>query len=236
MRLPLKIAVSQPHSALGRLVDNIERHAEAIRDIESRVVVFPEMSLTGYAMDVTPIEPDDQRLRPLVDATSASGSVALVGAPTRAGKNRREISMLRVDHSGISVAYSKMFLGGGEPGHYSAGRQPGVVEVDGWRLGLAICKDNGTPDHAAQTIAQGIDAYVAGVCETEADAAVQQSRAERVTADHGVWVVYASFAGATGGGFDETAGRSAVWRPNGQLCLQLGREPGQIASTLLFDA
>jgi predicted amidohydrolase len=33
-----------------------------------------------------------------------------------------------------------------------------VLKVEGWRLGLAICKDIGIPQHASDTAALGIDA------------------------------------------------------------------------------
>jgi predicted amidohydrolase len=70
-----------------------------------------------------------------------------------------------------------------------------VLEVDGWRLGLAICKDIGIPQHASDTAALGIDAYVAGTVKSVDEAALRDARARRVATDHRVWVAVASFAG-----------------------------------------
>jgi predicted amidohydrolase len=137
--------------------------------------------------------------------------------------------MLRVDGAGISVAYDKMWLGGPEAEHFSPGRRPAVIDVDGCRLGLAICKDTGVSTHASVVASRGIDVYVAGVCETEDDRDVQPQRARRVIADLGVWVAVAGFAGPTGGGFDSTAGRSSIWRPDGRLAASLDSRPGQVA-------
>ncbi len=233
MRQFLTIAVAQPASTLYDVDFNVEWHASAIRDAEARVIVFPELSVTGYAMDVQPIDPDDDRLAPIVSACEASGTIALIGAPTKGDAGATHISTLRVDGDGVTCAYNKLWLGGEEPGSFSPGTGPAVITVDGWRLGLAICRDTGIEEHAAATAALGMDVYVASVCETEDDCLVQSSRAARVIADHHVWVATASFAGPTGGGFAETAGRSAIWRPDGKTATELDREPGQIASAKL---
>jgi predicted amidohydrolase len=107
--------------------------------------------------------------------------------------------MLTVQGAGATVAYHKMWLGGVERKRFTPGSKPAVLEVDGWRLGLAICKDTGIAQHATDTAALGIDAYLAGVLEFAEDATVQDERARRVATDHQVWVTVASFAGSTRG-------------------------------------
>jgi predicted amidohydrolase len=171
-------------SILVGLANNVAEHAVLVGSVEARVVVFPELSLTGYDMNVAPVAEDDPVLVPLVDACRSGELDWLVGAPT-AGTfdGARRISMWRIDASGVSTVYSKIHLGGEEPGHYQPGESVAVVEIDGWRLGLAICKDNGQHEHVDRTIALGIDAYVAGVCEIEEDRGVQPARAARVIAD-----------------------------------------------------
>jgi predicted amidohydrolase len=67
-----------------------------------------------------------------------------------------------------------------------------------------------------------------------ADAGVPDERARRVAADHGVWVVIASFAGSTGGGFDEAAGGSGIWAADGAAVARAGTEPGEIVRATLI--
>jgi hypothetical protein len=50
---------------------------------------------------------------------------------------------------GPPLAYRKMWLGGAESDRFTPGTEPAALEVDGWWLGLAICKDTGIPQHAA---------------------------------------------------------------------------------------
>ncbi len=232
-REPLVIAVAQPECISHDLSANAEIHARAVRSAAARLVIFPELSLTGYELDAAPITPDDWRLHPIIEACRATGSVALAGAPTRDSEGRDHIGMLAIGGQGVRIVYRKMWLGGPEPERFSPGGQPAAIEIDGWRLGLAICKDTGVPQHAAGTAAQGMDAYVAGVCETAGAEAGLDARARRIAADHGVWVAFASFAGSTGGGFDPAAGHSAVWGRDGVKVVEAGGDPGQLVVAAL---
>jgi predicted amidohydrolase len=206
-----------------------------VRAAQARVVVFPELSLTGYELDAPAISADDPRLAPLIAACAETGSLALAGAPVAGDAERVHIGMLACSGRGASIAYRKLWLGGAEAARFSPGDCPVVLSVDGWRLGLAICKDTGIPQHAADTTALGIDVYVAGLVESAAETNNLDERAHRVTADHQVWVAFASCAGPTGGGYTATAGRSGIWTPAGEIIARAGTEPGAIARATLRD-
>jgi predicted amidohydrolase len=162
-------------------------------------------------------------VEPIVEACAQAGSSALVGAPVQGEAGRPHIAMVAIDGT---VAYLKMWLGMTESNRFTPGSKPAVLEVDGWRLGLAICKDTGIPQHASDTAALGIDAYVAGTVRSVDEAALQDARARRVASDHRVWVAVASFAGATGGRYAQAAGRSGIWTCDGVLVAQAGPETG----------
>jgi predicted amidohydrolase len=230
--MALLIAAAQPALTPGDVIANVSAHAAAVRAARARVVVFPELSLTGYLLDAPAIDPDDPRLAPLVDACAATGALALAGAPVTNGAGR-SIGVLAVAGEGATVAYRKMWLGGAEPEQLVPGREPAVLEVDGWRLGLAICKDTGVAQHAADTAALGIDAYVAGTAKHPEEAEVQDERARAVATGYGVWVAVASFAGRAGSAHPEAAGRSGIWSSDGVALAQAGPEPGAVARAML---
>jgi predicted amidohydrolase len=233
MRRPLSLAVAQPLVTPYDIAANAMTHASAVRSAATRVVVFPELSLTGYELDAPAITADDPRLAPIVAACAETGSVALVGAPVQGELGQPHIAMLAVDAAGVAVAYRKMWLSTTEAERFAPGGEPAVLDVDGWRLGLAICKDTGVPQHAAGTAALGMDGYLAGTVKAADEADLQDERARRTAADHHVWVAVASFAGSTGGGYDKTAGRSAIWTPDGVAAARAGTEPGAIAAATL---
>jgi predicted amidohydrolase len=76
MREPLVIAVAQPPCTPYDIVVNAATHAATVRSVGARVVVFPELSLTGYELDAPAIDAGDLRLVPIVDACASAGSVA----------------------------------------------------------------------------------------------------------------------------------------------------------------
>lgn len=233
-RKPLVIAVAQPRIVSYDVVANAAEHAEAVRAAHARVVVFPELSLTGYELDAPAITADDPRLAPIIEACAAAGATALVGAPVLGEAGREHIAMLAVDGAGARVAYRKVHVHQSEE-RFSPGIGPAVLDVDSWRLGLAICRDTRFAEHDAATAALGMDIYVAAVLDHARDAHLPAERAQRAVADRRVWAATASFAGSTGGGFDQAAGGSAVWAPNGRTLAQAGTDPGEIARTTVRD-
>jgi predicted amidohydrolase len=231
---PLTVAVAQPPCTPYDVAANADAHAAAVRSAGARVVVFPELSLTGYELDAPALTVDAPELAPLVAACGETGSVALVGAPVNGDTGRSHIAMLAVDGAGAGIAYRKMWLHGPEAERFTPGGEPAVLDVDGWRLGLAICKDAGVPQHAADTAALGIDAYVAGSVKSADEARLQDERARRVATEHRVWVAVASAAGRAGLDYPDTAGRSGIWSSDGVPVAQAGPEPGAIAHSTLI--
>ncbi|KJS62705.1 carbon-nitrogen hydrolase family protein [Streptomyces rubellomurinus] len=232
--VPLTVAVAQPACAEAGRADtlrvNAERHAEAVRAAGTRLVVFPEPSLTGYDLAAPAVDPADERLAPLVEACATTGATALVGAPVTEGDGRESIATLAVTGEGAVVAYRKMRLHGeGEPARFTPGEKPVVLELDGLRLGLAICADAADPTHAEETAALGIDAYVASTLygPTPAAAERRDGHLRARAAAHGVWAVLATSAGATGV-FPDSSGGSGVWAPGGDLVVQAGIQPGEL--------
>lgn len=233
MRAPLRVAAAQPACRALDLTANALAHAGAVRAAESRVVVFPELSLTGYELDADPVPLDAPAWAPIVDACSESGSVALVGAPVRDESGRSFISMIAVDAGGVRLVYRKGWLGGDEPRRFSRGDGPTVLKVDGWRMGLGICKDTGAAQHVAGMAALGVDAYLAGLVHRPEELAEQEARAVVIARACRAWVVFASFAGPTGDVFSETAGSSAVWSPDGLAVARAGPAPGEVVQATL---
>ena len=232
MRAPLTIAAVQPACTARDVAANARAHADSIRDAHARIVVFPELSLTGYELDAEPVSPQDPALAPIVDACADTGSIAFVGAPI-AEDGRASIATLRVDADGVAVAYRKTFLGGDELRRFTPGDGATAVEVDGWRLGLGICKDTGVDEHVRGIAALDVDAYLAGIVHRREELTVQESRALAIAFAAGAYVVFASFAGPTGGGYEHTAGSSAIWSPDGTALARAGVAAGEVARATL---
>jgi predicted amidohydrolase len=212
MRSPLTIAVAQPEPG-------IQAHVDAIERADARLVVFPELSTTGYHLDADPVD-----LQPIVDACRTTQSIALVGGPADG-----HIAMIRVDGRGAHVVYRKSFLGGDEPDHFTPGPGARTIDVDGWKVGLGICKDTGVQQHIDDTAALQPDLYVAGLVHHDHELDEQERRANRIARATGAYVAFASHAGPTGGGFDATAGNSAIYSAEGTALARAGSAAGELA-------
>ncbi|MFF3067359.1 carbon-nitrogen hydrolase family protein [Kitasatospora sp. NPDC057936] len=231
MPASLTVAVAQPVcEEPGRpdtVSGNAARHAAAVREAGARLVVFPELSLTGYDLTAPALDPADARLSPLIAACAETGATALAGAPAADADGREYIVTMAVTGEGVSVVYRKMRLHGEELNRFTAGDAPVVLELDGVRLGLAICADAADPTHAEETAALGIDAYVASTLygPSPESAARRDEHLGARAAAHGVWSVLSTSAGASGD-FPATSGGSGFWAPGGAPVAQAGTAPG----------
>ena len=233
MRPPLKVAAVQPTCVAYDVAANAITHARAVRAAEARVVVVPELSLTGYELDASAVALNDVALAPVVEACAEMGAVALVGAPVQDDDGRAFIATLQVDREGVRVAYRKRWLGDREATRFARGDGPTVLEVEQWRLGLGLCKDTGAAQHTAGTAALGVDAYLAGLVHRPQDLPEQDARAVVIARTCRAYVVFASFAGPTGDVFIQTAGSSAIWSPDGTPIARAGPDVGSSADATL---
>jgi predicted amidohydrolase len=232
MRTSLVVAAAQPRCHPGDVARNARAHADLVRRAGARLVVFPELSLTGYDVDAPTVDPDDPALDPLRRACAETGSTALVGAAIRR-TGRHYIATLSVERSGTSVAYRKTWLDSSERQRFSRGDGPTVLPVDGWRFGLAICKDTGSAQHTVGTAAREVDAYLAGVVHRPEELAEQEARATVIARTCRAHVVVASAAGPVGPDYPATCGTSAIWAPSGSAITRAGPEPDDVVHTAI---
>jgi NAD+ synthase (glutamine-hydrolysing) len=161
----LRIAMAQLNMLVGDIEGNAEKviaAAERARDeLEADVIVFPELTLTGYP-------PEDLLLRPglYTRVLAALERVNLrvrdidivLGYPhAAAGGIYNAASLLRAD---LNVAtYHKQHLPNysvfDEKRYFAAGAQPCVVDIKGVPVGLTICEDIWQPGSVAQACAAG---------------------------------------------------------------------------------
>jgi len=133
MREPLRIAVAQPLCVPYDVAANAVTHAATVRSAGARVVVFPELSLTGYELDARRSPPRIRAWRPS-SRLVPSRVVGAGGRPVHGEAGRSHIAILAVEGTGVTVAYRKLWLASTESDRFTAGSKPAVLDVDGWRL------------------------------------------------------------------------------------------------------
>lgn len=153
MITPLTVSAVQYEALDGGVAANLAEHISLIEDAEdhgSRLVIFPELSVTGYALQRLSdpdqwLSPADARLDGIREICRRTGITAVVGAPYREPDGTPRLASLVVHPSGAVEASFKVRLHGGEAEWFAAGEGAAVLELDGWRVALAICFDAARP-------------------------------------------------------------------------------------------
>lgn len=217
------IAAAQSSSVPGNIEANIQNHVRfiaAARSAQVDVLVFPELSLSGYELPLLracALTPNDARLAPLQAAATEAGMTVIVGLPLADPYGRLPfIGALLLLPDGDMGIYCKQHLHAGEEQHVRAG----AIDTHSYRrnghdFAMAICADTSHREHAAAAAAAGAGLYLASVLESEGGYAKDASLLQQYAADFRMGVLLANHGGPTGGYL--SPGKSAFWNPQGEL-------------------
>lgn len=205
-------------AGLARVVDVVDELGAAGADL----VVFPELTLTGYRLDLLDedrswIRVDDPRLDRLRDRCRSCAVTAVISAAHRTIDGRALLAAISVDPAGDVGFHGKQHLHGLERQRFEPGSTTPLVVVHGWRVALAVCFDAAVPLHAQRAADAGADVYAVasfyGIDQLERMAIHMAARAM----DHRMYAVAANFA--PHGHAPDACGGSGVWGPDGR-CLE----------------
>lgn len=219
-----KIAAAQVASVRGDIDRNISAHAYAITAAvkqEVSVLVFPELSLIGYELDLAAelaITETDSRLAPLVKLARQHQIAVVIGASLHNGAAKPTLGAIVIGADGTTKSYGKMCLGGSEPNYFTPGTARFAFAVNGHSLGIAICADASQSSHPQAYADAGASIYAAGVFLNEEWYATDAPRLASYAARYRMLIVMANHAASVG--TYTSVGKSAVWSPNGDLLAQ----------------
>lgn len=238
----LTVSAIQYQALKGGIAPNVQEHVRLIEDADShgaRLVVFPELSLTGYdlallAADDAWLRQDDPRMGDLLEICRRTGITAVAGAAYREPDGTPRLAGLAIHpHGGIDVAV-KAHLAGQERELFAAGGHAPVLELDGWTIALAIgsigavtengaITENGARKHSAHENSvfepsavappAGVDIYAVSALYTAEDQPRLALHLEALAMDNRVFGVVANLGGSTPMG--PSCGLSGFWGPDG---------------------
>ena len=214
------IAAAQSSSVKGDLSGNVRRHCDFVRraaEHNVELIVFPELSLTGYEPSVTAelaTDLHDAHWEPLKSLADESGMTIVAGCPITSGERRPYIGEVIFGPAGNTV-YRKRFVHGTEDEHFVASDDVVVVSSRNCQAAMAICADIENAQHPRDALRPGVDVYAAGVAITKNGIARAEASMLRYAREYGVTCLLANYASDTGG-FD-IAGRSGIWDASGAV-------------------
>jgi NAD+ synthase (glutamine-hydrolysing) len=150
---PLRLALSQMDARVGDLEGNAEtmkRDLAAAYEAGAQLVIFPELSVTGYPPEDLLLKEHFLRdARAALDdvAAEARGLVALIGFPERAEDVYNALAVCADGE--VQAIYRKVRLPNygvfDEVRYFQSGRGGAIIEVDGHKIGLTVCEDIWVP-------------------------------------------------------------------------------------------
>ena len=231
------IAVAQTIPIAGQVDVNVQQHvrlAHVAAEDQAQVLVFPELSLTGYELalaDDLAFSETDPRLAPLVEVASAHSMTLIVGAPVRIGSRLHIGAFILSPHRTIGL-YTKHHLGAFSAGASCDGIVPAaeatvfhpgsrnpLIELGGITAAVAVCADTDRPSHPAEAARRGASTYLASMFVIPSEFKRETSTLEAYAAQHSMAVAFANYGGPSGG--LASAGGSAIWSERGGLLAQL---------------
>ena len=233
----LRIAAAQSSSVAGDLAANVRHHCafvDAAASVGTELIVFPELSLTGYDLPnlaANAIRIDDPRLDPLRERAAGMGMTIVAGVPLANAAGLPFIGAVILQADGRTSLYRKHFLHDGEEKFAAAGSAISkVIDVRGVPVAFAICADTARQQHPHAAALAGATLYVAGSVITPASYVKEAAMLSGYAKLFQLGVLAANHAFETGG--YASAGRSAIWLPDGQLLIEA---PGQGELLVLAD-
>jgi predicted amidohydrolase len=174
-----KIALAQTDATLGDVAANLGRHLEWIaraREAGADLLVFPELSLTGYLLQdlvsEVALDSDDPVFDQIADA--AGDMAVVVGAIEESAEHAQFISGYLIEKGAIRHVHRKVYLAAygvfDEARYVGSGQRVRAVDTDAvGRMGVIICEDAWHPSLVGLSLLDGANLLVVQVASPVRD-------------------------------------------------------------------
>jgi predicted amidohydrolase len=167
----MKICIAQTRAVKGDIEANLVNHKKAIELAAShgaKMIIFPELSLTGYEPELAnalATDKDEERFNDLQQVSDERNIEIGAGIPIRSGKGIL-IGMIIFQPFQPRQTYFKQYLHPDEEPYFMKGPSQKVLEGINDHIALAICYEISVPEHVRRAHENGAKIYVASVAKT----------------------------------------------------------------------
>lgn len=219
----MKIAVAQTRPVKGDIKTNIEHHKKMINLAISNgtdMIIFPELSLTGYEPELAKdlaTDQDDSRFDDFQQISNTNQITIGVGVPTK-NKEGVCISMVIFQPHKDRTVYSKKYIHPDEEPFFIRGQNFGCLPGTKSKIGLAICYELSIPEHSENAHQCGAEVYIASVAKTPEGVEKAHKSLSEIASKYSMTVLMSNCVGHCDN--FESAGRTAIWNNKAVLMAQ----------------
>jgi len=221
----MKISIAQTKPIKGNIEENLKNHLKFIEkatENDADIIVFPELSLTGYEPDMArklATNKDDKRFDIFQEISDSKKTTISVGIPMIDNENVF-ITMLIFRPDAEVIEYSKQYLYETEADFFTAGNNPVVLPFDEKNIvAPAICYETSIEEHAQNAHDKNANIYIASVLNSVNGIEKDLNRISNIAKKYNMTAFMANYVGQSGG--YECAGKSTIWNNKGEIIAQL---------------
>lgn len=223
----MKICVAQTKSEKGNIKSNIENHLgwiELAVAEKSDLIIFPELSLTGYEPELAKelaTDQNDSRLDKFQKISDSNKITIGIGLPTKSDSGIL-ISMVIFEPNQERKIYSKQKLHLDELRYFIQGNGQIILTIKNKKVAPAICYESLQSEHSEKANRLGAEIYLASVAKSQNGIEKAFTHYPKIAKKFSMPVLMSNSVGFCDNFL--SVGQSAVWNNKGELLEKLGSD------------
>ncbi|MDR8391394.1 carbon-nitrogen hydrolase family protein [Aliifodinibius sp. S!AR15-10] len=220
----MKICIAQIRPVKGNVEQNIQHHKgfiETALSNQADMIIFPELSLTGYEPELAEqlaTKKNDRRFNDFQKISDEHQITIVAGMPLKS-PDGIIIGMLIFQSEEGRTVYGKKYLHADEEPFFASGSNLPWLLGEHNNIALAICYELSVPAHSEHAYKSGAKVYLASVAKVQSGVEKASKELSNIAGKYSMTVLMANAVGEADG--DICAGQSAVWNDKGELIGQL---------------
>ena len=231
----MRVCIAQIKPDKGNIQNNIEIHKKWIQIAVSEktdLIVFPELSLTGYEPDLAKqlaTDQNDARLNEFQEISNLYKISIAIGLPIKA-KLGTLIGMVIFEPNRPKQTYSKQKLHSDELVYFIEGKDQLILNIKSTKIAPAICYESVQLSHFENAKNLGADIYLASVAKSQTGIENASVHFSEIASKYTTPILMSNCIGVCDN--FQALGQSAIWDSKGVLLEKLGTTTEGI---LIFD-
>lgn len=235
------LAAAQTQPKRGDIQANLADHChltELASKNGARLIVFPEMSISGYERERAKslaFTENDSRLDELRQLAAERQIIIVAGAPVLLRKKLFIGAFILKPDRSVAI-YTKQFLHAGEEFFFSSSSYNNpVIKLGRERCSVAICADIDSPAHPENAKKAGATVYLSSLFFTPDGIPTAYKTLSAYARTYGMNALMANFCGQS---WDNctSGGNSAFWDNRGKLIARMNsHDPGLLVIEKIDD-